>query len=634
MDLGCIDMGCVEKQRKETTLEKDNSPKVSVTSASKSGKSNRGKDAVRSSINALNKLTSQITKPPRRKTSPLNWIPRKKMEPYLKRKIKMLQEVDGMHLTLDETLHDSNPHYSRVLREKIAIREAAEKSMQARKAAMVEASWCRILQAARIESKEAEAQLSKAEAAASEALEAAKAVGVIMNEVSESSEIIHYKIEANFETAFEVDKQVAGAVKAAFVKLGDCPSMNEDGFKDLLRKISENPDYGNYLEFSDFNSECQSDAGLELDKKGHDTDMFNKANIVEMMLERLRCLKENELASLATIVATSGLNAALAESEVNNKQKDYVKSNIEKNEGLYKQTRRNSIAESQARRRVDAELPSLDKFLVKKLTRLEREVLESKNARKNESTETKLNVVKNEENAVSHDLGSVLVKHTSKLEKEVEEARMNNLRSFEVKNKNNKNNQQEVSGIPSLDKYLVKRLSKLEREVQESRSRNSAEPTQDKENVDLNKKETNYESLDKVLVKHVSRLERAKLEFRDAEEQMGMKVKGKGTNRESESSEGSLDQVLVRHKSSRLEREKMAAVAACGREQVDDDDDGKIIRHYSVSRRQAREKELQNAWGGLSLGNSMIPTVSRLERDKAAWIKAEEEERKRDVEQV
>lgn len=61
----------------------------------------------------------------------------------------LTQEVDGMNLTLDETLGDSNPHYSRVLREKIAIREAAEKAVQAQKAAMVEASWCRILRAAR-----------------------------------------------------------------------------------------------------------------------------------------------------------------------------------------------------------------------------------------------------------------------------------------------------------------------------------------------------------------------------------------------------------------------------------------------------------------------------------------------------
>ena len=61
----------------------------------------------------------------------------------------LFQEVDGMNLTLDETLGDSNPHYCRVLREKMAAREAAHKAMEARKAALVEASWCRILQAAR-----------------------------------------------------------------------------------------------------------------------------------------------------------------------------------------------------------------------------------------------------------------------------------------------------------------------------------------------------------------------------------------------------------------------------------------------------------------------------------------------------
>lgn len=61
----------------------------------------------------------------------------------------MFQEVDGMNLTLDETLGDSNPHYSRVKREQIAASEAAYKAMVARKAALVEASWCRILRAAR-----------------------------------------------------------------------------------------------------------------------------------------------------------------------------------------------------------------------------------------------------------------------------------------------------------------------------------------------------------------------------------------------------------------------------------------------------------------------------------------------------
>lgn len=56
-----------------------------------------------------------------------------------------------MNLTLDETLGDSNPHYSKLLREKMASREAANKAIEARKAALVEASWCRILKAARLD---------------------------------------------------------------------------------------------------------------------------------------------------------------------------------------------------------------------------------------------------------------------------------------------------------------------------------------------------------------------------------------------------------------------------------------------------------------------------------------------------
>ncbi|PIN15274.1 hypothetical protein CDL12_12080 [Handroanthus impetiginosus] len=684
MDLGCIDMGCVEKPKKEASFEKENSPKESVMSGSKIGKNGKAKDAVRSSLSALNKLTSQISKPTHRKTSPLNWFPRKKVEPYLKRKIKMLQEVDGMHLTLDETLGDSNPHYSRVLREKIAIREAAEKAMEARKAAMVEASWCRILQAARIESKEAEAQLSKAEAFAAEAFEAARAAGVIMNDIPDSSQN-HYKIEmtsakggstthtvsATFETAFEVDKQVASAVKAAFIKLANCPSISKDEFKELLCKISENPDTDEtYNELS--TSECEADAGSEMEggldkdslncpgeiKKRQESDKFSMGNIVDMMLGRLRCLKEDELASLATIVATSGLNAALPKM-VNSKQHTVSSANpcpkVPRTTSLGGRNARNSIIHAQIRGTADSELPSLDKFLVKRLTRLEREVLEAKNARKNDVSERKIDVsddVKIKEGTSIPDLGSVLVKHSSKLEKEVEEARMN-CKSSEIGNKKVETSlNQEVTEVPSLDKFLVKRLTKLEREVQEARNRkatdseeilvsSNGDSSKDKENMDLNKIEnitnllqrekkeeasarskdgTDYESLDKVLVKHVSRLEKEKLEFR-ANEQMVRKSKRKDNHREYESSECSLDQVLVKHKS-RLEREKIAAAA----EERDDS------TRYSVSRRQAREKELQEAWGGLSLGNSIRPHVSRLQRDKAAWLKAEEEERKRAAE--
>ncbi|XVF01367.1 hypothetical protein REPUB_Repub04eG0082000 [Reevesia pubescens] len=70
---------------------------------------------------------------------------------------------------------------------------------------------------------------------------------------------------------------------------------------------------------------------------------------------------------------------------------------------------------------------------------------------------------------------------------------------------------------------------------------------------------------------------------------------------------GSLDQILVKHKS-RLEKEKMAT-AKQPKEHI----------RFSVSRIEARERELQEAWGGLSLGNSIRPHFSRLERDKASF---------------
>jgi hypothetical protein len=61
----------------------------------------------------------------------------------------LLQETDGMTASLHDTLRNANPHYTMMARVKIAAREAARKAMEARKTAMVEASWCKILQAAR-----------------------------------------------------------------------------------------------------------------------------------------------------------------------------------------------------------------------------------------------------------------------------------------------------------------------------------------------------------------------------------------------------------------------------------------------------------------------------------------------------
>ncbi|GKC41285.1 hypothetical protein Tco_1059007, partial [Tanacetum coccineum] len=641
-----------------------------------------------SSPRALNRLTAvQFKKPPRRKTSPLSWFPRKKGDSYLKRKLKLLQEVDGMNSTLDETLCDTNPHFSKVLKEKMAVREAAHKAIEARKAALVEASWLRILRAARIECKEAEDLLLKAEKTATEAFESAKEIGVIMYDIQDHPRK-HFKLETSatnggestthtvttsFDTPFEVDKQVAAAVKAAFVKLLTCASIGKEEFKELLKKISQNPDLDeNCQDICEYASECESDTGIESEPKSHKNETeFTPEKLVDMMLQRLRCLREEELASLATIVATCGLNAALSEAEngfqTNKKKQD------------------------------NEELPGLDKFLVKRLTRLERDVLDARNARTKE-TGDKTDIEENdskiskEPEKIVPDLGSMLIKHSSKLEKEIEEIKKKCGNEYEPKFKKSERLKQETKDVPGLGEVLVKRVSRLAKEKKEKENMNFNKEIRSKEKG-IND-DSGFESLDKVLVKHVSRLEKEKMAFGDMQEEV--KVKRKDKIADWEHGEGSLDQIMVKHKS-RLEREKVAATdvdipddktknpvlarrAARERElqeawggmsfgdmkeevkvkrkdKVADLEHGEgsldqiMVKHKSrlerekaaaadvdvpdnktknpvLARRAARERELQEAWGGMSFGNSIRPYVSRLQRDKAAWLKAEEEERR------
>lgn len=57
------------------------------------------------------------------------------------------QKEGGKIASLDETLGASNIHLSRIEREKQAAQAAAVAATEARKAALVEASWCRILKA-------------------------------------------------------------------------------------------------------------------------------------------------------------------------------------------------------------------------------------------------------------------------------------------------------------------------------------------------------------------------------------------------------------------------------------------------------------------------------------------------------
>ncbi|CAL9057085.1 unnamed protein product [Musa banksii] len=712
-------------------------------------KNGGSKDTGHSILYSVNKSTSQIKKNLHRKSaSPLNWFPRKKTDSFLKRKIKHLQEIEGMNLSLDETLGNANPHYTRIAREKIAAQEAARKAMEARRAAMIEASWCRILGAARIRSKEAEARLEKAEKCAAEAFEAARAMGVMMYdrpdrqrrqwEVETSLAIggrSTHRVTTSFETAFEVDKEVAAAVKRAFMRLANCPSSsNKEEFKDLLCKISQNPDTNGSMEdLPEKFSECETDRGAEPEQDSHisrDTVKKHATRIkqrkqknsllptvggsssstsptvlIDSMLDRLTCLHEDELASLAVIVATRGLNAALRETE-SSKEND-----VEPISSCICTLQKEALAE----------VPSLDKFLVKHVSRLEREVQEAKrsNAEIDKQRTTDTRVVerkipnKNETQAESSlDLGSDLVKHVSELGNGILESRRDNsqvkdgsmtaksnaiapssdnipsleelsgpshnkvckqssssnrltedvahldlmvmpeevqrrpsdgrgggkenidlvpvdemhkagkrmsrverakvevLKAFSGQERNRGGDTVEAMG---LDKILVKPIHRLEKEKMravEQRRDEIVPRDHKKQGTDVNAPE----SLDMVLVKHVSRLEKEKLTVAGTRS-----VKRNNQQQPRECAE-SLDEILVKHQS-KLEKAKLAVT----RQPAD------YIKH-GEARREARERELQEAWGGLSLGNSLRPHISRIERDKAAWRKAEEEEHTRETE--
>lgn len=580
----------------------------------------------------------------------------------------------------------------------------------------------------RIPSDDAEAQLLKAEKSADEAFEAAQAMGVIMFDLPDCPRK-HCQIEtssdtgegssthtftASFETAFEVDREVAAAVKTAFIRLANCPSFSKDEFRELLKKISENPDTDDsHQDLSEFSSECESESGSELDPVSRKSDfnsqdldskisfpgvsqrktkgrqsLENRIKLVDMMIERLKCLQEDELSSLATIVATYGLNAALAEVQ-NIKQHnpgsatDYTSSSAIN----FPARRMSSLGLGKAaldgktrKKQVEPELPSLDKFLVKHMTKLEREVLEAKKNRRNETELGKDSSCKAVDGTPSEtipDLGSILVKkNNTKLEKDIKEPKIKSGKDMLGAPSGMPSRQKDQTEVPSLDKVLVKHVSRLEKEVQEAKKRtihenkslnsgrrnstfSSDEALDSKENMNLNteinlsseenkggldkilikpvhrlEKEkmhalskgslvenyrqrknhgatnaTDCEGLDKVLVKHVSRLEKEKMRINSGEEWGVVKRSHRNTHLETKEEGGGLDQVLVKHKS-RLEREKMAAA----------DQQPKNPVSFSMARREARERELQEAWGGLSLGNSIKPSLSKLERDKVSLV--------------
>ncbi|KAL0915822.1 hypothetical protein M5K25_013281 [Dendrobium thyrsiflorum] len=674
------------------------------------------KETVHSIRSSVNKFASLIKKPShRRSPSPINWFPRKKTDSFLKRKIRLLQEGGGMNMSLVETLGNANPHYSRIAREKIAAQEAARRAMEARKAAMVEASWCRILQAARIQSKDAESKLEKAEVCAAEAFEEAKLMGVMMFdkpdcprrscEVSSSATGAKsaHTVTASFETEFEVDREVAAAVKKAFILLANCSSFsNKEDFRDLLLKIRQNPDdYGALTaslhatiigsEISEKHNEVshrKSSHGILLEC--HEDNNSNLSeDLLNIMVDRLKALQEDELSSLATIVATCGLNAALLEMQNSNDHEN-------EHEAQEEMRRRSSVNRSlyapQKKKEDITNVPSLDKFLVKHVSRLEREVQQAQLSKKDDGVIAEFDELVSDDRTAQlkqtrrtsqyvPDLGSILIKHVSKLEREIQEAKnsqkknpkndheeecivklsedlerpdvkfieMISLASADEKEEKEnlkcksksltkeKNKAMELREITngnisksqdvrakletrksfscqsrqgihdfqqaSLDKILVKPVHWLQREKMKATEKGNM-PSVKK----INKKLEKIEPLDEILVKHQSKLEKAKL----ATVQEGTDFVMQKRRQHVEKIE-SLDEILVKHQS-KLERVKL--------EETQNSENS--IKNVDA-RRKAREKELQEAWGGLSLGNSLQPHLSKLEKDKAAWRRAEQE---------
>eukprot|EP01018_Ginkgo_biloba_P006399 Gb_11783 [translate_table: standard] len=779
---------------------------------------------IRTEVEGTNSSTqctsSRMSRAPHRKSSPLNWFPRRKTESYLERKIKMLQEAEGMNATLDETLGDSNPHLSRIEREKLAAQAAAGAAMEARKAALVEASWCRILKAARIPCTLAEEQLQKAEKNAAEAFDAAAALGVVMHnkpggpkqsfevETSTTDGGSTHTVSASFETAFEVDKEVARAVKVAFFRLAHLPySTIKDIFDvndDACRRMSLDPNgkdiqsnsdsvsldgmgnKGFYCELSSESEaqtegELQTDSELEKDADPTALDMNNartrkhtakgpinkhryhpkrprskqksakegaiSEELIDLMLERVKLLKEEELISLAMIVATCGLSAMLKE---DNKEQDFngkcssgglgdilVKhiSRLEAEKAAASAARDTAVSGDAKKKTPTEILPDLGSILVKHVSKFEREVQEAKKVAKAMEREDQRNTgelkeqytetffrssQKNNSFGTGAGLESILVKHVSKLEREVQAAKqmskldrvkfaagkntgkapllqavssmktsletnMNSLDSIDndedkenkdvnttltenavemkmnldVQKTGNASNAEEIQksnftlaedvsdlGEESLDKVLVKHMSRLEKEklAAAAAEKETSQRVQRKQHQQYGNNDEYI--LDKVLVKHISKLEKEKLS--SAEE--AFQRQDRKHRQQDENIVESLDKVLVRHLS-RLEKEKLAAsekgtsqkfemssTVSHGSEHTDISrpklgeqqalDTAAAETNTLQGYRNARAEEIQKAWGGLSLGNSLRRHVSKLELDKAAWRQAEEEDRR------
>ncbi|XP_078436742.1 myosin-2 heavy chain-like protein isoform X2 [Wolffia australiana] len=589
---------------------------------------------------------------------PINWFPREKTDSYLKRKIQHLQEMEGMNSSLDETLNSANPHYTKIAREKIAALQAAKKAMKLRKTAMVEASWCRILHAARINSKEAEQVLEKAEKEMEDAFRA----------VSSNT------VAASVETTFEVDKEVAMAVKKAFIRLAKSSPSDKEEFKDLIHKIRENPE-----EDEDDEEEAEE---LSPDLE-HGDEVYCDKNMVNLMFDRLKHLSEEEIASLAIIVAAAGLGEALVKTDP--------------------ATFSSRNRQSKRRRGGEVDFPGLDKFLVKHVSKLEKEVQAAKVLKKTGADvaqqKTKKHESDSENGSNCEDLGSILVRHVSRLEREIssfkdslKQQRISGLETVEKENvdlnqmKGAKNtasetmtkedqfvesNAPEPENLNDLSKKsnLGQRIGGATPEIEEETWKKDGNLRAEEDrlvetNSDLSKMSTlsqRVEETSSELEGHTWKKDgnlkadedrSVELHMSDCEKVKKLSKKSTFGQLIGGTETAGLDQILVKHQSE-LEKAKLGAKLdkqPCKKDQklrVDPTLEEVLVKRTpdldklaepqkstmsvkpSATWRAARDQKLQESWGGLSLENSLKPHLSRLEREKAAWKTAEEEEKRR-----
>ncbi|KAI5065906.1 hypothetical protein GOP47_0018530 [Adiantum capillus-veneris] len=694
----------------------------------------------------------RLLRSPGRKKSPIRWFPRKKTESYLERKIRMLQEKDGKVASLDETLGAANLHLSRIEREKLAAQAAATEAMNLRKGALVEASWCRILKLAGIPCKPAILELQKAEKKATSALAEAEKHGVILHHGPPERESSSEAVTASLDTAFDVDKEVTAAIKAALSHV----STTGEGECDIVINRSSDAATEGFSEAEsqsdpETKEECIHEGQLvqdasesprkSLSSRSRSQKQDKHGSLASVMVSRISDLSLEHQTALAGIVATRGLSELLKnqslEQELNEKHLAELSdckaahnlgslnessdlgsilvkhvSRLQREVQAAKDTSRHSQVEGEKRsggrlQRV-AHVEGLDQILVKHVSKLEKEKLAAAQASRKmppltsglAESPTK-SCMQNEpckeieehgHNSVERDrktllevtntpycstsLDSILVKHVSVLEKEkrlasklqefttytdTKAANVNNLHSecgitndvqgaivqpdsntaissgrncgsdtlanewipndSQLKCKQRPNS----SDIPGLGSILVKHVSRLEKEKQ------MALLSQDVGRKIQKPKHTCEVGLGDMLVKRLSRLEIEKAKSLESREN------------EFENDESSCPATLQRAS----ENDKTGQAAHCAdppwrvsRAQKSRQLVGTwggpsmlheppSIRSNASRRKSLREKQLEEAWGGVSLGTALKRHVSKLEKEQAVWRRAEEEARQR-----